>query len=356
MPSRNSAGTPTGVAKGLDLQPNCATLNEAPAASMSRRQALSALGAVAAGAALPAQAQDAFPSRTIRLIVPFAAGGGTDVLARLLANSMSTRLGQQVVVENVTGAGGTIGAMQVARAAPDGHTLMVGTPGSILVNPAMQSDLKYNVQTDFVPISKFSDSPVVLIAHKDVPWNTVGEFLAAARAKPGAINYGSAGQGSIEHLSAEMFELLAKVKMTHVPYRGTAQSLTDLRSGAIQVIFENIPPVLKLIQAKEVKAFAMGSKERSRFLPDLPTLHETVAPGYDSTSWTGLFAPAGIPPAVLARLEKVTMEAAREPKVVATVRELGGEAVGSTSEELKTFLAQRRPVIEQIVRAAGMRQ
>ena len=312
------------------------------------------LGAMAFSACpLHLLAQEAFPSRSIRLIVPFAAGGGTDILARLLAAGMSTRLGQQVLVENLTGAGGTIGAMQVARSTPDGHTLMIGTPGSILINSAMQPDLKYSAQNDFIPVSKFSDSPVVLIANKDVPWTSAQEFLAAARAKPGSINYGSAGLGSIEHLSAEMFQLLTKIQMVHVPYRGTSQSLTDLRSGAIQVIFENLPPVLKLIQAKEVKAFAMGSKDRSKFLPDLPTLAESVAPGYDSTSWTGLFAPTGTPAAVVLRLEKVVMEVARDPKVSAIVRELGGESVGSSSEELKTFLSQRRPVIEQIVKASG---
>ena len=312
------------------------------------------LGAMAVSACpLHLLAQEAFPSRSIRLIVPFAAGGGTDILARLLAAGMSTRLGQQVLVENLTGAGGTIGAMQVARSTPDGHTLMIGTPGSILINSAMQPDLKYSAQNDFIPVSKFSDSPVVLIANKDVPWTSAQEFLATARAKPGSINYGSAGLGSIEHLSAEMFQLLTKIQMVHVPYRGTSQSLTDLRSGAIQVIFENLPPVLKLIQAKEVKAFAMGSKDRSKFLPDLPTLAESVAPGYDSTSWTGLFAPTGTPAAVVLRLEKVVMEVARDPKVSAIVRELGGESVGSSSEELKTFLSQRRPVIEQIVKASG---
>jgi tripartite-type tricarboxylate transporter receptor subunit TctC len=298
-------------------------------------------------------ANEAFPSRNIRLIVPFAAGGGTDTLARLLAAGMSTRLGQQVVVENLTGAGGAIGAMQVARATPDGHTLMIGTPGSILSNSAMHPDLKYSAQNDFIPISKFSDSPVVLIANKDVPWTSAQEFLAAARSKPGSINYGSAGQGSIEHLSTEMFQLLTKVQMQHVPYRGTSQSLTDLRSGAIQVIFENLPPVLKLIQAKEVKAFAIGSKERSKFLPDLPTLSESIAPGYDSTSWTGLFAPTGTPAAVVSRLEKVVMEVARDPKVSATVHELGGESVGSSAEELKTFLLQLRPVVEQIFKSSG---
>ena len=318
---------------------------------MNRRHVLEAMAVSACP--LHLLAQETFPSRSIRLIVPFAAGGGTDILARLLASGMSTRLGQQVVVENLTGAGGTIGAMQVARSTPDGHTLMIGTPGSILSNSAMQPDLKYSAHNDFIPISKFSDSPVVLIANKDVPWNSAQDFLAAARANPASINYGSAGLGSIEHLSTELFQLLTKVQLVHVPYRGTAQSLIDLRSGAIQVIFENLPPVLKLIQAKEVKAFAIGSKDRSRFLPELPTLAESIAPGYDSTSWTGLFAPTGTPAAVVSRLEKVVMEVARDPKVSAVVRELGGESVGSSAEELKTFLLQRRPIVEQIFKSSG---
>lgn len=331
-------------------------------AAVNRRRFLGTVGAVGATAVLAhsgrAQAEEAveFPSRPLRLIVPFAAGGGTDVLARLLARAMSPRLGQQVIVENVTGAGGTIGAMQLARAAHDGYTLMIGTPGSILVNPAMLTALKYNPQVDFAPISQFSDSSVVLITNKDAPWASVQDLIAQARAKPGSVNYGSAGQGSIEHLSAELFEAIAKVKMTHVPYRGTSQSLTDLRSGTIQVLFENLPPVLGLIHAKDVKALAVGSKDRSPFLPDLPTLAESGAAGYESTSWTGLFAPAGTPAAVLARLEAVSREAAKDPKVVATVKELGGETVGSSAEEFKVFLDQRRPVIERIVKLAGMKK
>ncbi len=294
------------------------------------------------------------PEKPIRLIVPFTAGGGTDILGRLLARSMSQTLGQQVVVENVTGAGGTIGAMQLARAAKDGHTLMVGTPGSIQINPAMQPDLRYSVEKDFVPVSQFSDSAVVLVVNRDTPWKTVQEFIAAAREKPGVINFGSAGVGSISHFSAEMFQLLAKVKMTHVPYRGTSQALTDLRAGALQVQFENLPAILPLVKDQQVRALAIGSARRSSLLPELPTLIESGVAGYESSSWTGLFAPAGVPAAVLSRLERAVAEAARDPEIVKTLKELGAEPVGTRSAEFAAFLTRRQPAIVQTVAAANM--
>lgn len=295
-----------------------------------------------------------YPVKPIRLIVPFAAGGGTDILARMLASAMSSRLEQNIVVENVTGAGGTIGANQVVRSPADGYMLMIGTPSTIHINPAMQSNLRYNAETDFIPVSQFSDSPVVLIVNKDLPFNSVQDLIAACKAKPGSINFGSAGQGSIEHLSSELFNRLAQVKMTHVPYRGTAQSLVDLRSGAIQVLVENLPPVLQLIQTNSVKALGMGSLQRSSFLPDLPTIAESGVPGYESTSWTGLFAPAATPAAIIDKLQRAAIESARDPSVIKAARGLGAETVGSKSDEFRTFLARRRLAINELVKSSGM--
>jgi tripartite-type tricarboxylate transporter receptor subunit TctC len=314
------------------------------------------LAAVAATLAAPglSRAQAAFPLKPIRLVVPFAAGGGTDMLGRLLARSMAQSLGQPVVVENVGGAGGTIGALQVARAAKDGYTLMIGTPGTIQINPAMQPDLKYSPERDFAAVSQFSDSPIVLVVNRDMPFRSVQDLIAAAREKPGAINFGSAGIGSISHFSAEMFQMLAKVRMTHVPYRGTAPALTDLRSGALQVQFENLPAILPLVQQGLVRALAIGSERRSTLLPELPTIIESGVKGYESSSWTGLFAPAGIPPAVLARLESAAVEAARDPENVKMLKDLGAEPVGSRLAEFSEFLARRRPAIAQTVSAAHM--
>ncbi|OWT61787.1 Bug family tripartite tricarboxylate transporter substrate binding protein [Candidimonas nitroreducens] len=332
---------------------------ERNAANGGRRAVLVSVLACAAAACagvLPARASVAaghFPDRPIHLVVPFSAGGGTDVLGRLLAKSIGHTLGQSVVVENVAGAGGIIGAQQVARAPADGYTLMVGTPGTIQINPAMKP-VRYDPQKDFVAVSQFSDSPMVLIVNKDTPWHSVRDLIAAARAKPGGINFGSAGVGSIAHLSGEMFDFLAKVKMTHVPYRGTAQALTDLRSGVLQVEFENMPAVLGLIKSGQVRALAIGSAKRSRFLPDLPTMAEAGVPGYQSTSWTGLFAPAGTPPAVVQRLEQAVMAAAHDPAVDKALQGLGTEPVGNRSADFRDMLARDQHLIDRTIKAAGL--
>ena len=315
-----------------------------------------AAAALCATAAWPQATSDGdrYPTRTIRLIVPFAAGGGTDVLARLMAKAMGDDLKQPVIVENVAGAGGTIGAEQVARAKGDGYTLLIGTPGTIQINPAMQQNLRYHPQKDFVPISRFSDSPTVLVVNENTPYHSVQDLIDAARAKPGAINFGSAGVGSLAHFSAEMFQYLAKVRMTHVPYRGTSQAMTDLRSGTLQVEFENLPPVLELIKSNQLRALAIGSATRSSFLPDLPTLAEKGLPNYESTSWTGLFAPASTPPAIVARLERAAIAAAHNPEVLVSLKKLGTEPTGSTAAEFRIFLERRQPLVDIIVKASNM--
>jgi tripartite-type tricarboxylate transporter receptor subunit TctC len=325
-----------------------------------RRRGLIAVAAAYGAMGIPligraqTPAASTYPNKPIRLVVPFTAGGGTDVLGRLLAKAMSDSLGHQVVVDNVTGAGGTIGAMQVARAAKDGYTLMIGTPGSVQINPAMQPDLRYSPEKDFLPVSQFSDSPIVLVVNRDVPWSSAQGLISAAREKPGTINFGSAGVGSISHFSAELFQLLAKVKMMHVPYRGTSQAVTDLRAGTLQVQFENLPAILPLVKDQQVRALAIGSARRSALLPDLPTLVEAGVQGYESSSWTGLFAPAGTPPAVVARIERAAMEAARDPEVSKILKVLGAEPVGSRSADFRAFLERRLPLVEKTVAAANM--
>ncbi len=225
-----------------------------------------------------AQAQD-YPSRPIRLIVPFAAGGGTDTISRIFGHVLQEQLKGTVVVENVGGAGGSIGTGQAAKAAPDGYTLVSATP-SIAINPHIQKNVPYNVLRDFAPVVQITTSPVVLVVNKDFPVKSVGDLIALARAKPGAISYGSAGIGSFSFLATELFKALAGVDLTHIPYRGTGPALIDLIAGRIQVQFENAPAVLGQIKAGELKAIALGTAKPSAMLPGLPTIAETV-PGYE---------------------------------------------------------------------------
>jgi tripartite-type tricarboxylate transporter receptor subunit TctC len=316
--------------------------------------ALALAGSALVGAVSPVSAQE-YPTKAIRVIVPFAAGGGTDVLGRILAREMSTALNQSVVVENVSGAGGSIGAAQAARAPADGYTLMIGTPGTIHINPAMNPNVKYNVDKDFIPVAQFSESPSILVVSIDSPWKTVQDVVNAARTRSGELNFGSAGVGSSTHLNTELFMLLANVKMTHVPYRGTAPAITDLRGGRLQLQLENLPAVQGLIKDNQIRAIAVGSPQRSRLMPDLPTIAESGVPGYESSSWTGLFAPAGTPANVVARLERVVKQAAQSPAVATTLSNMGAEPVGSTSAEFKQFLDRNRKLVERTVQAANMK-
>jgi tripartite-type tricarboxylate transporter receptor subunit TctC len=315
---------------------------------------LASAGLLAAALPSTASAQE-FPSKPIRLVVPFAAGGGTDLLARMLAKEMTGSLGQSVVVENVAGAGGSIGAAQVARAPADGYTLMMGTPGTVHINPAMNPNVKYDPDRDFIPIGHFSESPSILVVNVDSPWKTVKDVLDAARSKPGELNYGSAGVGSSTHLNTELFMLLADIKMTHIPYRGTAPAITDLRGGRLQLQLENLPAVLAAVRDNQLRAIAVGSPARSKLLPELPTIAESGVPGYESSSWTGLFAPAGTPAAVVARLEQAVRLAAKNPEVVATLGKMGAEPVGTGSAEFKVFLERNRKLVERTVQAANMK-
>ncbi len=297
----------------------------------------------------------AFPNRVIRVIVPFAPGGGTDVMMRLVAQSLSARFSQQVVVDNVAGAGGTIGAMQVVNAAPDGHTLLCGTPGSVSINPVLRSTVRYRPLRDLAPVAQLTDSPIVLVANKDFPAESVPDLIRMARAAPGSINFGSAGPGSIEHLSGELFNSLARVEMVHVPYRGTAQSLTDLRAGRIHLLFENLPPVLDLIRSGGAKALAVGTAERSDFLPHLPTIAEAGVPGYVSSSYMGLLAPARTPPEIIWRLSEACAAALREPELAGKLRELGAAVVGTGPEAFRAFIAERTATLERLVEASDLR-
>ena len=317
-----------------------------------------ALAATLGLAALPAQAQEAasaWPSRPVRIIVPFAPGGGTDVMMRLVAQALSGRFGQQVVVDNVAGAGGTIGAMQVVNAQPDGYTLLCGTPGSVAVNPIMQPGIRYHPLRDLAPVAQLTDSPIVLVTNRDFAPNSVAELIAMAKAQPGVINYGSAGPGSVAHLSGEMFCALAGVQMTHVPYRGTSQSLIDLRAGRVQLLFENLPPVRESIAQGQVKALAVGTPQRSDLLPQLPTMAEAGVPRYVSTSYTGLLAPARTPPEIVQKLSEACAAALRDEELAGKLRGLGATPTATTPDAFRAFVTDRLADITRLVEVSGLR-
>jgi tripartite-type tricarboxylate transporter receptor subunit TctC len=299
-----------------------------------------------------ATAQD-YPLRSIRLIVPFAAGGGTDTISRIFGHVLQEQLKATVVVENVGGAGGSIGTGQAAKAAPDGYTLVTATP-SIAINPYIQKNVPYNLLRDFTPVVQITTSPVVLVVNKDFPVASVRDLIEHARKKPGAISYGSAGIGSFAFLAAELFKALAGVDLTHIPYRGTGPALIDLIAGRIQVQFENAPAVLGQIRSGELKAIAIGTSKPSAMLPGLPTISETV-PGYESGSWLGILAPAATPRPIVERLNAVINKGLDDEAIRKRLAALGVERVGGTPEAFGAYLKAKVEETERVAKAAGLK-
>lgn len=330
---------------------------------MVRRLVVMALGAVLSigGACSPdgvwsaggAWAQDGYPSRPIRLIVPFAAGGGTDTLSRIFGQVLSEQLGATVVIENVGGAGGSIGTGQAAKAAPDGYTIASATP-SIAINPHIQKSVPYDTLRDFAPVVQITTSPVVLVVNKDVPVKSVRDLITLARTKPGSISYGSAGLGSFNFLAAELFKALAGVDLAHIPYRGTGPALIDLIAGRIQVQFENAPAVLGQIRNGELRAIAVGTARRSDILPELPVIADTV-PGYESSSWLGLLAPAATPRTIIDRLNAAINKGLDDATIRKRLSDLGVERVGGTPEAFGIYLKAKVEETDRIAKAAGLK-
>lgn len=290
----------------------------------SRRYLLAAATAVVAATAAPwAMAQDAWPAKPVKIVVPFAAGGTSDILARLVAEKLQTALKQPVVVDNRGGAGGVIGADVVAKSAADGYTLLLGTIASHAINPALRTNMPYDAVKDFAPIILLGSISNVLLVGANQPYKTVADLIAAAKAKPDTISFASAGQGSSQHMSGEMFKLLAGADMAHVPYRGSAPAIQDVIGHQIPSSFETVTVALPHIQSGKVQALAVTSAQRSAALPDVPTLQEAGVAGFDVSSWQGMYAPAGTPAAVVARLNSEIARILALPDVKARLDSLG---------------------------------
>jgi tripartite-type tricarboxylate transporter receptor subunit TctC len=295
-----------------------------------------------------------YPAKPIRLIVPFGPGGGTDLIARTLSPRLTEALGQSVVVDNRAGAGGVIGADLVAKALPDGYTLMMGTPGPLTINPALLAKLPYAL-TDFAPITLTTLSPFMLVVHPAVNAKTVKELIALAQAKPNALNFGSAGNGSVAHLAGEQFKALAGVQITHVPYKGGGQSLIDLLGGQLQLVIDNLPTVLPQVRLGKLRGLAVGTRKRSALVPEYPTMMEAGVAGYEATTASGVLAPAGTPRAIVARLNRELDAIVRNAEVKERFFAQGLEVVGGTPEQYAQHLRDELQLNTRIIKAAGIR-
>ncbi len=302
-----------------------------------RIPALAALSFSALAGAFIATAAD-YPLKPIRLIVPFAAGGGNDAVARTIAQRLSAGLGQQVVVDNRAGAGGVVGAELAAKSAPDGYTLFLGGVGSHAINPSVHRNLPYDPVKDFAPISLVASAPLILVVHPSVAAKSLEEFIALAKAKPEAINYASNGNGSSSHLAAVMFESMSASRMTHVPYKGLGPALVDLLSGQVQAMFSSVVAILPHVQAGKLRALAVTGERRLALMPDVPTIAESGLPGYRAGSWYGILAPAGTAPEIIRKLNGEIVKAIQQPEVKKAFALEGAEPIGSSPQEFATHI------------------
>jgi tripartite-type tricarboxylate transporter receptor subunit TctC len=302
--------------------------------------------------AAAAHAETAWPARQIRILVGYAAGGSTDVTARIIGQALSERLGQPVIIENRPGAGGNLAAEATAKADPDGYTLLMATSTTFATNPSLYKGLPFDVQADFAPITLTAFIPNLLVVNPAVPANNVADFVAYLKANPGKLNFGSAGNGSSQHMAGELFNSMAGARMTHVPYRGGALAVNDLLGGQVQVIFAPLVEVLQQVRADKLRALGITTTKRSPLLPEVPTIAETL-PGYEVALWNGLVAPAKTPPEIIERINKAAVDALRSRDLMAKFAEQGSEPVGNTPAEFKVFLASELVKWRRLVEISG---
>ncbi len=296
----------------------------------------------------------AYPTKPVKMIVPYAAGGTTDVLARIMADKLTQGLGQTVVIEYKPGAGGTIGAEAAAKSPADGYTMVMGAPGSHSTATSLYAKLPYDPVKDFVPIVHVANVPNSIVVHPSLAVKSVPELIAYAKARPGELTYGSAGTGATTHLTGELFALLANVKLTHIPYKGSGQAMVDLLGGQIQMMFENLPGAATQIRSGKIRGLAVTSLRRSAAFPDLPAVSETL-PGFEVVAWFALFAPAGTPAAIVARLNAESNRALSLAEVREKIAAAGSDPIGGTSDELARFLASDIAKWTRVTREAGIK-
>ena len=321
----------------------------------SRRLALSALAVAAATCAAPglAVAADAYPSKTITIVVPFSAGGTTDILARIVGKSLGEELKQPVVIDNRAGAGGNIGAQMAARAKPDGYTLFMGTVGTHAINETLYKKLPYKPLCDFAPLTRVAMVPNLLVAHPSQPYKSVKDMIAYAKKNPGKVSYGSPGSGSSPHVSGELFKSMTKTDLLHVPYKGSAPAMNDLLANQVNIMFDNMPSAMQHVKAGKLVPIAVTTAKRYPELPNVPTIAEAGVPGYEATSWFGLFTNRATPAPVVKQLNAAIVKVLAKPEVIAQMKEQGAMANPETPAAFEAFIKAETAKWGKVVRDSG---
>lgn len=301
----------------------------------------------------PAHAQSGqYPERPLRLIVPFPPGGGNDILARVVGQRLTESLGQQIIVDNRGGAGGLVGGSMAANASPDGYTLFLGSMGGLAHNPALRPDLPYSPPRDFAAVSLLATSAFILVVYPGLPAKSVKDLLALARARPGTLNYGSAGIGSSLHLTGELFKHTTGIDMVHVGYKGTALAITDMIAGRVQMVFSTMPPPLPHVKAGRLRALGVTSAKRAGVVPEVPTIAEAGVPGFDVQNWQGIVVPAKTPRAIVERLNRDILQALAEPAMIAALTAQGLDPAGGAPAQFDQLIRAEIERWTRLVRAA----
>lgn len=320
---------------------------------ISRRAALKLVSAPAAFVAFPSLAQQGWPNKPIRYIVPFAAGGSTDILGRIASERLTPVLGQPIVVENKAGQGGSIGAAELAKAAPDGYTIGGGTISSHAINASLYSKLAYDPLTSFAPITMYATQPNVLLVHPSVPAQNLADFIKLLKADPNKYSFGSAGSGTSQHISGEMFKTMAGVQMQHIPYKGSGPMMTDLLGGNLTVAVDNIATAIPHMKSGKLRAIAVTTARRSSAAPDVPTFDEQGLKGYELSSWQAVFAPAGTPQPIIERLHAEIAKYLKTPEIQKRFGDMGLDPSGMAPQELAAVIKSDVPRLGKVVRDSG---